>query len=146
MFHFDTEPRNALRREAVGALMEQVRGGLIAAATSPVTLEEVARTPEPLRTRLLTLLGDVPVLAADRVEAERLARAYVDDGAIPAAYLDDARHVAYATVGRADVLVSLNLRHLANDWVERRIGAVNLREAYPPMRIKTPEEMLRYED
>jgi len=71
-FHFDTEPRNALRREAVGALMEQVRGGLIAAATSPVTLEEVARTPEPLRTRLLTLLGDVPVLAADRVEASGL--------------------------------------------------------------------------
>jgi hypothetical protein len=144
-FYFDTEPRNVLRREAVSALMEQVGAGIVDAATSPVTLEEVGRTPEPLRTKLLALLDDVPTLAADREEAERLAGAYIRDGAIPEAHIDDARHVAYATVGRADVLVTLNLRHLANDWVERRIGAVNLREGYQVMRIKTPEEMLKYE-
>jgi hypothetical protein len=49
-------------------------------------------------------------------------------------------------VGRADVLVSLNLRHIANDWTERSIGAVNLREGYQVLRVKTPEEVLRYED
>jgi hypothetical protein len=53
--------------------------------------------------------------------------------------------VAYATVGRADVLVSLNLRHLANEWAERNIGAVNLREGYQLISIRMPEEVLRYE-
>jgi hypothetical protein len=40
----------------------------------------------------------------------------------------------------------LNLRHLANDWAERRINDVNLREGYPRIGILTPEEVLRYEE
>jgi len=59
--------------------------------------------------------------------------------------VEDARHVAYATVGRADVLVSLNLRHLANEWAERNIGAVNLREGYQLISIRMPEEVLKHE-
>jgi hypothetical protein len=54
--------------------------------------------------------------------------------------------VAYATVCKADILVSLNLRHLANEWTERKVGAVNLREGYQVLRVRTPEEVLRYED
>lgn len=44
------------------------------------------------------------------------------------------------------MLVSLNLRHLANEWAERRIAAVNLREGLQAIRIRTPEEVLAYED
>jgi hypothetical protein len=61
-------------------------------------------------------------------------------------FAEDAEHVAYATVCRVDVLVSLNLRHLANEWAERRICAVNLREGYQVLSIRTPEEVLKYED
>jgi hypothetical protein len=92
------------------------------------------------------LLDDVGTIQADRPEVERLAHAYVRDGVIPEDSFDDARHVAYATVGKADVLVSLNLRHIANERAERRIGAVNLREGYGLLRVKTPEEVLAYED
>jgi predicted nucleic acid-binding protein len=120
--------------------------GLLNAVTSSVTLEEIGRSHEPLRSRLLALLEDVPTIPADRQEAERLARAYIRDGAVPEEFLDDALHVAYATAGRADVLVTLNLRHLANERAERSLAAVNLREGYPAVRIKTPEEVLKYED
>jgi len=44
------------------------------------------------------------------------------------------------------VLVSLNLRHMANEREERRIGQVNLREGCGLQRVKTPEEVLVYED
>lgn len=145
-FCLDSEPRNALRREAVTTLLEQVRLGVLDAVTSAVTLDEVSRSPEPVRSRLLTLLDDVGTIQADRAEVERLARAYVQDGVIPEGSFDDARHVAYATVGKADVLVSLNLRHIANERAERRIGAVNLREGYGLLRVKTPEEVIAYED
>jgi len=43
------------------------------------------------------------------------------------------------------MLVSLNLRHIANDRTERNVAAVNLREGYQPLRIKTREEVLSYE-
>lgn len=145
-FCFDREPRNALRREAVTTLLGQIRLGILYAGTSPVTFHEFEGAAEPLRSELLAFLDDVQLLPADDEEVERLAAVYIRDGVISAKDIDDARHVAYATVCRADVLVSLNLRHIANDRTERNVAAVNLREGYQPLRIKTPEEVLSYED
>lgn len=145
-FCFDTEPRNALRQEAVAALFEQVRLGVLDAATSPVTFEELDRAPEPLKSRLLELLDRVRRLTADKDEVGHLALAYLRERVIPERYAEDAEHVAYATVCKADVLVSLNLRHLANEWAERRVCSVNLREGYQAISIRTPEEVLEYED
>ncbi len=145
-FYFDDEPRNASRREAVAALFDQIRLGILNATTSSRTVLELNRAAEPLRSRLLSLLADTTLLDVDDAETERLAAAYLREGVIPAKEAEDARHVAAATVGRADVLVSLNLHHLANEWAERNIGAVNLREGYQPLRIRMPEEVLRYED
>jgi hypothetical protein len=145
-FCFDDEPRNAGRREAVATLLNQIRLGVLDAGTSPVTFHEFEDAAEPLRSRLMAFLDDVRMLPADDDEVERLATAYIQERVIPERYLDDARHVAYATVCKADVLVSLNLRHLANEWAERKVAAVNLREGYQALRIRTPEEVLSYGD
>jgi hypothetical protein len=85
-FCFDDNPRNALRREAALALFQQVRIGVLDAATSPVTFEELERAPEPLRSRLVELLDCVRKLLADRDEVERLTLAYVREGVIPEEY------------------------------------------------------------
>jgi predicted nucleic acid-binding protein len=130
----------------VAALLEQIRLGTMDAATSPVTFEELDQTPEPLKSKLLPLLDGIRRLSADKDEVERLALAYLNERVIPERYAEDAEHIAYATVCKADVLVSLNLRHLANEWAERRVCAVNLREGYQALSIRTPEEVLEYED
>jgi hypothetical protein len=65
---------------------------------------------------------------------------------VPRSAAADARHAALAAVAGAEVLVTLNLKHLANELTERRLNAVNTREGYPQVRIKTPEEVVRYED
>lgn len=143
-FYHDDEPRNALRREAVRTLFHQVELGVLNVVTSPATVEELADTPGRYGSDLLELLADVAVLELDEAEVKRLASCYVSERIIPADYSADARHAAYAAVGRANVIVTLNLRHLANEWAERRINAVNLREGYPLVRIRTPEEVLRY--
>jgi hypothetical protein len=145
-FCFDDEPRNAVRREAVNAMLDQIRLGVLQAGTSPLTLREFQSAPEPFRSRLVALLEGVRMLPADDAEVERLALVYLHDGVVPEKFADDARHVAFAAVCRADVVVSLNLRHLANEWAERRVNAVNLREGYQALRIRTPEEVLSYED
>jgi hypothetical protein len=145
-FYFDQNARNVLRREAAVALLEQIRLGILEAATSPLTYDELRRTAEPLRSRLLPLAEGMRRLVADRQEIERLTRAYVDGRVIPEDFEEDATHVAYATIAKADVLVSFNLRHLANEWAERRIASVNLQQGYLPLRIRTPEEVLEYGD
>jgi hypothetical protein len=145
-FYYDKEPRNTLRREAVRALLHQVDLGLLNGVTSPATIEELADTPGRYGSDLLELVSEVKVLELDETEVMRLASCYLNERIIPADYSQDARHAAYATVGGAAIIVTLNLRHLANEWAERRINAVNLREGYPLVRIRTPEEVLRYEE
>lgn len=145
-FCFDPMPHNVLKREAAVLLFRQVSAGVFSAVTSPLTTTELNRAAEPLRNRMLELLDDVAELELDAEEVERLAATYVGDGVVPADYLDDARHAAFASIAGADVLVSMNLQHLSNEWAERRLNAVNLREGYRLIGVRTPEEVLRYED
>ena len=75
-------------------------------------------------------------------EARDLAEAYVAAGVLPAKMRADAQHIAMATVGRVNVLVSWNFRHIVN--LERIHGynSVNLRKGYPMIEIRTPREVL----
>lgn len=43
----------------------------------------------------------------------------------------DAQHIALATVGHVDVLVSWNFRHVVNLQRIRGYNSVNLRQGYP---------------
>ena len=145
-FYYDEESRNALRREAVRTLLRQVELDLLNATTSPLTSEELTATAEPARKKLLALLDGVASLRPDEAEVKRLGAAYVRAGVVPQTEALGALHTACATAGRADIIVSLNLRHLANVWAERRFNAVNLWEGYPLVSIRTPETVLDYED
>jgi hypothetical protein len=144
-FYFDEIPANSQRRQAVVELFEQIGRGLFHAVTSPVTVDELDRAATPLRARLLSLLEHVELLETERASVERLASQYLAEAAIPPHFADDARHVAYATIARCDVLISLNLKHIASEWIERKINSINLREGYPLLSIRTPEEVIVYE-
>lgn len=145
-FCFDQKPYNTARREAAVALFKQVEAGFFRAVTSPLTTTELSRSAEPLRSQVLEILDAVDELNLDEDEVERLAALYVRDGVVPADFADDARHAAFASIAGADVLVSMNLRHLANEWAERKLNAVNLREGYRLIGVRTPDEVLRYEE
>lgn len=58
----------------------------------------------------------------------------------------DALHVALATIGRVDVLVSWNFRHIVNLGKIRLFNAVNLEQGYGLIEIRTPREVLADED
>jgi hypothetical protein len=46
-FYYDEEPRNALRREAVRTMFQQISLGMLDAAASPLTEEELDASAEP---------------------------------------------------------------------------------------------------
>ncbi len=54
--------------------------------------------------------------------------------------------MALATVGGADVVVSWNCRHTVNLGRIRLFNAVNLELGYGAMEIRSPKEVLRYEN
>ena len=58
----------------------------------------------------------------------------------------DALHVALATIGRVEVLVSWNFKHIVNLGRIRLFNAVNLEQGYGLIEIRTPREVLADEE
>ena len=74
-------------------------------------------------------------------EAERLAAAYVDSGALEPSQGADALHVALASLARVDVLASWNFRHMVSLRRIRAYNDVNRRLGCPALDIRTPKEV-----
>jgi hypothetical protein len=75
-------------------------------------------------------------------EADRLARASLDAGVLGEASFDDARHVAMACVHDADLIVSWDFRHIVQYQRIRGFNAVNLREGYKSIEVRSPREVV----
>ena len=60
-------------------------------------------------------------------EAKKLAETYVNEKALGKASLNDAYHIAIASVNRLDCLVSWNFKHIVNLTRIRGYNSVNLR-------------------
>ncbi|MCL2005447.1 MAG: hypothetical protein FWG73_04705 [Planctomycetaceae bacterium] len=75
-------------------------------------------------------------------ESDTLAERYIAEGVVGASSLDDCKHIAIATIHRADVLVSWNFKHIVNINRIRGYNSVNMRLGYPIIEIRTPEEVI----
>jgi hypothetical protein len=60
--------------------------------------------------------------------------------------LVDAEHIAIATINRVDALVSWNFRHIVNLQRIRGYNSVNLKYGYPLLEIRSPLEVITYEE
>ena len=111
--------------------------------TSAVTEEEIGRAPTALREKLLSALRSIqPQLLSINAEARGLAQLYLREAILPPKFSDDALHVAVAVCHRMDVIVTWNMKHLANMRRAERINQVNLRCGLPSIRIHTPAEVI----
>lgn len=113
---------------------------------SQIVTLEIDRTPDAaLRERLLNVIRRyaIAILPDDQGEQIRkLAVAYVKNGVVPSAKMEDALHVAYATVCQIDILLSWNFKHLANINKEAKILAINREKGYHyPLRLLSPLEV-----
>ncbi len=79
-------------------------------------------------------------------EAKQLAEFYIQEKILGAASRDDAYHIAIATVNRIEILLSWNFRHIVNLDKIRLFNAINLKNGYPSIEIRSPKELLKYED
>ena len=122
-------------------LIEAFVDGELTLVLSELTLRELEAAPEEVR----AVVGRVPAAHVEPLslapEAEELASAYIEDGAIGPRMRADALHIALATVARVDVLVSWNFRHIVNLKRIHAYNAVNLKKGYPRLEIRTPREV-----
>jgi len=79
-------------------------------------------------------------------EAFELANQYVEEGVVGKTSFADCLHIAMASIHNANILVSWNYKHIVN--VQRITGynSVNLKAGYKSLDIRSPKEIVHYED
>ena len=129
-------------KDATLELFRLAASGSYRLVTSVVAQREVQAAPPQVQQQFAALFADSAQVHLLTDEAESLAQEYVAAGVVISKYLDDARHVAIATVQGIAVIVSWNFRHLVNLRRETGFNAVNLLQGYPQVRILSPLELI----
>lgn len=108
---------------------------------SEVVLWEIEAASESKKVLLMGTVEGMPVLPMTP-QANHLAADYIRHRILPPGSIDDARHVALATLHGVDALVSWNFGHLVNIRRSKGINELNESLHLPPIEIITPEEVL----
>lgn len=108
---------------------------------SDTLVAEMANAPEQVQELLERVLEHDCDRLAFSSETQDLCDAYLNGGVLSRKWLDDALHVAHATVARADVIVSWNFKHIVNPVRIRGFNDINALQGYGPVVIMTPEDV-----
>ena len=109
---------------------------------SDLVINELSKTKEPKRSALLGLVANCPSKTLQsNEETAALAQIYVNEGVVPEKFINDALHIAIASVNGIDIVVSWNLEHIVKLKTIVEVNKINLREKYKQIIIVTPEEI-----
>jgi hypothetical protein len=126
--------------------MNMVRRGRVILLLSDVVIAELQGAPERVRGVLVGLpasaIQDVPITA----EVTRLRDAYLKAGIVGPKWVDDATHVAAASVAGADAIVSWNFKHIVRLDKMKAYNVVNRTLGYRDLTIATPTLVAREEE
>jgi len=105
-----------------------------------VVQESSEGDPTAASERLEKLEGIAEIDITEQVEA--IADRLLSDAQLPEKAYLDALHIAVASLGGMDYLLTWNLRHIANPAFRPKIEAVIRSFGYEPPTICTPQELL----
>lgn len=128
-------------REPSARLIKACAEGRMTLVVSELTLRELDAAPLAVRQTIQRVPAVHVEVISISAEAEELASAYVNEGAIGAGMRADALHIALATISKVDVLASWNFKHIVNLRRIHAFNAVNLKRGYPLLEIRTPREV-----
>ena len=149
-FYFDTSVFGGVYDiefdEASQQLFEKVKLGQIICVYSDLTEGELFDAPERVRNFFKDLPKEYLEVVQVNEEAIKLARNYIDENVVGKTSYDDCVHIALATIHKVDILVSWNFKHIVNVYRIRGYNSVNLRSGYQPLEIRSPKDIIDYED
>lgn len=122
--------------------MECIHVGMYKAMLSEVTFDELLDAPEQVRAVLNDFAPEEVSIIPTTEEVDELTDEYLLAKVVTPKYREDAAHIAHATIGGADVVVSWNFRHIVNLSRIEGFNAVNKTRCYPRIEIRSPEELI----
>jgi len=113
---------------------------------STVTQDELENAPFLVKDLVKHLKIENTKFIEETAEAVELATQYIAENVVGKTSYADCLHIALATIYQADFLVSWNFKHIVN--VQRITGynAINIKSGYKQLEIRSPRDLMRYED
>ena len=125
---------------------ESIQNGSFKIAVSELLYTELANAPEHVRNLIVNIPDEFKVHVEYNEEAKLLANKYIKANIVGQASLIDCRHIATATVNNLDILTSWNFKHIVNLDKIYLYNGINLQYGYRAIEIRTPREILNYEN
>ena len=127
-------------------LFDKIINGGYVLLFSTVTQDELENAPKEVKELVKHLSAEFTQFLEATDEAVDLALQYISAKVVGQTSYADCVHIALATINRADFLVSWNFKHIVN--VKRIMGynSVNIRNGYKQLEIRSPRDLMTYED
>ena len=113
---------------------------------STVTEDELINAPEKVKELLNSIPDEFKTKIELSEEAVMLGDTYIAENVVGKTSREDCFHIALATIQKADILVSWNFKHIVNIMRIRGYNAVNIKLGYSTIDIRSPKEIVNYEN
>ena len=133
-------------REPSRKFFELVSAGRFLVMISQEVADEIMMAPQAVQDALFGIPTNFLSTVSITDEVQKLAAAYLKAGALTEKSKGDAIHVAAATVGGAEIIVSWNFKHIVNYNRIRAFNGVNALEGYRSIEIRSPLEVIYDEE
>ena len=107
---------------------------------SNLTQDELESAPQQVKDLVTQIKAASTQFIETSDEAVELAKAYITEKVVGETSYSDCLHIALATIHKADYLVSWNFKHIVNVQRIRGYNAINLKNGYSLLEIRSPRE------
>ena len=107
---------------------------------------ELERAPEKVKNLIFNYQPDKFERVLLTEEARDLGEKYIQANVVGRTSIEDCFHIAMATINNVDVLASWNFKHIVNFSRIKGYNAVNIKNGYNLLEIRSPKDLINYEN
>jgi predicted nucleic acid-binding protein len=121
--------------------MEAIKQEKFILLMSDIIVSELINAPQAVKDILLSIPQRVIEVVKITPEVLQLRDAYINEGVVTSKSINDATHVAAATIARADPIISWNFKHIVRLDKMKGYNQINLLNGYGILTIISPLEV-----
>jgi predicted nucleic acid-binding protein len=122
-------------------LIEAIKQEKFILLMSDIIVSELINAPQAVKDILLSIPQRVIEVVKITPEVLQLRDAYINEGVVTSKSINDATHVAAATIARADAIISWNFKHIVRLDKMKGYNQINLLNGYGILTIISPLEV-----
>lgn len=126
-------------------LFERLKNGDFIILYSAVIQDELENAPQDVKNLVNNLNSSNTEFLETTSDVIDLANEYINEKVVGKTSFADCLHISLATIYNSDYLVSWNFKHIVNVQRIRGYNAINIKNGYKLLEIRSPREFENYE-